>query len=170
MDMLVKLYALPDDTRLRQRLAQQKISVRRAMAYEKDAVVDWVDEHFGETARGWKSECDVAFSRTPIGCQIALAEDRLLGFACHDVTAKNYFGPFGVAEDFRSKGLGTLLLLSTLHSMREQGYAYAIIGHAGAEQFFAKTVGATLIPGSTPGIYPLESVVQGRRSRIRRRR
>jgi len=43
------------------------------------------------------------------------------------------------------------LLLSCLHSMAENGYAYAIIGGSG--DFYAKTVGATKIEGSSPGIY-----------------
>ena len=33
------------------------------------------------------------------------------------------------------------------------GYAYGIIGGVGPAEFYAKTVGATLIPDSTPGIY-----------------
>lgn len=154
MDMLVKLYALPDTSGLSLRLAEKGIAVRRAMAFEKEPVTAWVDQHFGETAPGWKSECDISFSRSPIACQIATHGSRLLGFACHDATAKNFFGPIGVAEGHRSSGLGRLLLLSTLESMREQGYAYAIIGYAGVPEFFEKTAGAIAIPGSTPGIYP----------------
>lgn len=37
--------------------------------------------------------------------------------------------------------------------MREQGYAYAIIGGVGPVEFYAKTVGAVVIEGSDPGIY-----------------
>ena len=158
LDMLVKLYALPDETPLRKQLAQHQTTVRRAMAHEKEVVVSWVENQFGATAKGWKSECDIAFSRSPIACQIAIREKKLLGFACHDVAAKNFFGPIGVGEEYRLRGLGTLLLLATLRCMREQGYAYAIIGHAGPDEFFAHTVGAIEIPGSTPGIYPLDTV------------
>ena len=154
MDLLVKLYALPDKSDLRLRLAESDIAVRRAMAFEKESVVAWVERQFGGTAPGWKSECDISFSRSPIACQIATQGDRLLGFACHDVTTRNFFGPIGVVAGQRSRGLGSLLLLSALESMREQGYAYAIIGYAGPAGFFEKTVGAIAIPGSRPGIYP----------------
>jgi hypothetical protein len=37
--------------------------------------------------------------------------------------------------------------------MRDDVYAYAIIGGVGPEAYYAKTVGATLIEGSSPGIY-----------------
>ena len=154
MDMLVKLNALPDKSGLSLRLAAKGIVVRRAMAYEKEPVTAWVDRQFGDTAPGWKSECEISFSRSPIACRIATQESQLLGFACHDAAAKNFFGPIGVAEEYRAGGLGRLLLLSTLEGMREQGYAYAIIGHAGAPGFFEKTAGAIAIPDSTPGIYP----------------
>ena len=155
MDMLVKLYALPDISDLRQQLAQEDILVRRAMAYEMKQVVAWVSSQFGEAARGWQSECEISFSRSPIACQIATQGNRLFGFACHDATAKNFFGPIGVAKEKRLCGLGSLLLVSALESMREQGYAYAIIGYAGAGEFFEKTVGAIAIPESETGIYPL---------------
>jgi hypothetical protein len=33
------------------------------------------------------------------------------------------------------------------------GYAYAIIGDVGPSEFYERTVGATQIPNSEPGIY-----------------
>ena len=38
--------------------------------------------------------------------------------------------------------------------MRAEGYAYAIIGWASSIEFYQKAVGATVIEGSEPGIYP----------------
>ena len=52
----------------------------------------------------------------------------MLGFACYDTTHKNFFGPTGVDAAKRGQGIGTALLLATLHAMREAGYMYAIIG------------------------------------------
>ncbi len=34
-----------------------------------------------------------------------------------------------------------------------KGYAYAVIGWAGPTEFYEKTVGATIIEGSEPGIF-----------------
>jgi GNAT superfamily N-acetyltransferase len=121
------------------------------MASEKNQVVGWVKQQFHD---GWAAECDLAFCRQPIACMIAVCDDRLAGFACHDSTYRNYFGPIGVHPDFRQKAVGRTLLLAALTAMGRAGYAYAIIGNAGPKTFFEKCVGAVAIPGSTPGIYP----------------
>jgi GNAT superfamily N-acetyltransferase len=113
-------------------------------------VIDWVERSFSER---WASECAVAFSRQPVTTWIAVRDGVLLGFACADATAKGFFGPTGVAEAERGKGIGVALLLTTLRGMREAGYAYAVIGSAGPAGFYAKHCGAFEIPGSTPGIY-----------------
>lgn len=149
-DMLVKLYTLPA---LEPILAQQKaagIEIRRALAPEKHLVVDWVKQTF---EANWASECDVAFSRQPTACFIAVEAGQLAGFACHDATCKNFFGPAGVSNAHRGRGIGKALLLVCLHAMAAQGYGYAIIGGVGPVEFYAKTVGAIEIEGSTPGIY-----------------
>jgi GNAT superfamily N-acetyltransferase len=80
-------------------------------------------------------------------------DGHILGFACHDAIAPNFFGPEGVAANERGHGIGRALLLAALHALREQGYAYAIVGGVGPADFYAKCVGAMPIPGSTPGIY-----------------
>ena len=50
--------------------------------------------------------------------------------------------------------LETLLLETLLlWGLADLGYAYAIIGAAGPVEFYAKAVGATVIPDSSPGIY-----------------
>ena len=38
--------------------------------------------------------------------------------------------------------------------MRNEGYAYAIVGWAESIDFYKRTVGAVVIDGSDPGIYP----------------
>ena len=49
----------------------------------------------------------------------------------------------------RGRGIGTALLLATLHAMRDAGYMYAIIGGAGPVGYYEK-VGAAVIPDSEP--------------------
>ena len=93
MDMLVKLYDLPESRTLRERLAKAGISVRRALAPEKHKVTAWIRDNFSE---GWVSETEVAFSRQPVSCFIAVKDGRITGFACHDATCRNFFGPTGV--------------------------------------------------------------------------
>ena len=149
-DMLVKLYDLPEVAPLVKRLADQAIVIRRAMAYEKHSVVDWVGNSFGD---GWASECEVAFSNHPVSCYIATEAGAIIGFACHDSTCRNFFGPTGVAEKRRGSGIGKALFLSCLHAMAAQGYAYAVIGGVGPTAFYATAVGAVPIEGSSPGVY-----------------
>ena len=150
-DMLVRLYALPDHNKP----LKGGYVVRRAAAYDKSVVLHWISQHFSTQ---WAGEADVAFSRQPISCFIALHREKVVGFACYEATCRGYFGPGGVLEAHRGKGLGTVLLLESLRSMKEMGYAYAIIGGVGPKDFYVKAVGAIEIPDSTPGIYtaPLE--------------
>jgi N-acetylglutamate synthase-like GNAT family acetyltransferase len=143
MDMLVKLYDLPP---LDENFLKTK-NIRRAMAYDKSRILQWIQATFSE---GWVNETETAFSRQPISCFIASAGGNVTGFACYDVTAKGVFGPMGVLPEIRGGGLGRGLLLAALHDMRSQGYQYAIIGWVGPAEFYTKVVGATLIPGSEP--------------------
>lgn len=148
-DMLVRLYALPDLDPALAHCAAQGTVIRRALVPEQPAVIAFVRQHFP----GAVPEVDVAFGRQPVSCFIAIRAQQVAGFACHDTTAPNFFGPEGVAPDARGQGIGRALLLATLHAQRAQGYAYAIIGGVGPAAFYAKAAGAVDIAGSTPGIY-----------------
>ena len=148
--MLVRLYDIPEATPRVRALREAGIELRRALAPERHVVVSWVREQFGD---GWASECEVSFGRLPISCFRAQRGQDVLGFACYDATAKAFFGPTGVIETERKQGIGTALLLESLHAMAAEGYAYAIIGGAGPAAFYAKAAGAVPIAGSTPGIY-----------------
>ncbi len=147
-DMLAKLYDLPDLDEALARMAANGIDVRPALVLEKPAVLAWVTARFP----GWAAEADVSFSRLPIACHIAVKDRQMLGFACHDATCRNFFGPMGVAEAARNQGVGRALLLSVLHAQRSQGFAYSVIGGVGPADFYARTVGAVLIDGSDNGI------------------
>ena len=146
-DMLVRLYALPEGRPSR---LDPDVRIRRALAAERRVVIPWIEERFGA---GWAGEAETAFSSTPARIHIAHHRDRIVGFACHDVTALGFFGPTGVDETMRGKGIGEALLVESLLSMRAAGYAYAIIGGVGPAEFYARAVGAVEIAGSTPGIY-----------------
>ncbi len=149
-DMLVKLYELPNTSSLVETLKNHGIVIRAARSYEKHQVTEWVRNTFGGT---WESECDVSFSNHPVSCFIATETGEIIGFACYDSTYKNFFGPSGVAETRRGLGIGKALLLSCLHAMGANGFAYAIIGGVGPAEFYSKAVGAISIAGSSPGVY-----------------
>lgn len=149
-DLLVRLYALPDSLPADAGLRPEGATIRPAMAYEKHRVVGWVREHFGA---GWASEADVAFANRPISCFVATKGGELQGFACYDATCRGFFGPLGVAEGARGRGIGRALLLSALSAMAAVGYGYAIVGGVDSPDFYVKAVGAIEVPGSVPGVY-----------------
>ena len=149
IDMLVRLYDLPDSAGLYAKVADEGITLRRARAFEKHTVAAFA-RTFSEK---WASEVEVALTRQPVACFIATREKKILGFACYDTTMRGFFGPTGVAEDARGLGLGKALLFKALEALRETGHAYAIIGGVGPKEFYAKACRAIEIPGSDPGIY-----------------
>lgn len=148
-DMLVRLWELPPLEPALARAESAGVTIRRALAPDKPLVLDWVRAHFA----GWAAEVDVAFARLPVACFVAVHGNEILGFACHDAIAPDFFGPTGVVESARGRGLGRGLALAALHALKAQGYAYAIIGGVGPTAFYEKAFGAVAIPGSTPGIY-----------------
>lgn len=149
-DMLVKLYEVKEDNILLEGLEKENIEIRNAIAPEKHVVVDWVRKNF---KNAWASETEAAFSNHPVSCVVAIQNNKIIGFACYEATCKDFFGPTGVDQNYRGKGVGKALLLRSLIKLRELGYAYAIIGGAGPVDFYAKVCGASEIEGSVPGIY-----------------
>jgi GNAT superfamily N-acetyltransferase len=148
-DMLVRLYDLPSLEDALEAASGRGVAIRPALPLERPVVLGWMRSNFDV----WTAEVEAAFSRLPVSCFLGVRGGDLLGFACYDATCRNFFGPTGVLEEERRRGLGRALLLAVLHAQRAQGYAYSIIGGVGPEEFYAKTVGAVPIEGSDPGIY-----------------
>jgi GNAT superfamily N-acetyltransferase len=148
-DMLVKLYELPELEPALRRAGDTGAALRRARTPEGPRVAAWMREHFPF----WLSEVEAAFHRSPLSCFLAARGSDLVGFACYDAFCPNFFGPTGVLERERGKGIGQALLLAALHAQKAQGYAYAIIGGVGPVEFYERCVGAVVIPGSDPGMY-----------------
>jgi predicted N-acetyltransferase YhbS len=150
MDYLVNLSLLAPDPVLDQRVAKAGVTIRRALAPEYELVTDWVRSKFSP---GWAGETAVSMMRQPPTCFLATRDQKLVGFACHESIARGFFGPTGVDEAVRGQGIGHALLLASLLDLKTMGYAYAIIGDVGPSEFYERTVGATQIPNSEPGIY-----------------
>lgn len=148
--MLVRLYALPEGAPLRQKLEEQGVLIRSCRPYEMHAVQEWIARTFSTR---WVSEFTAAMSHQPAGCIIATRNREVLGFACFDATMRGFIGPMGVDPSLRMGGVGKALLVTALEQMKALGYAYAVIGGTGPQEFYARTVGATVIECSDPGIY-----------------
>jgi GNAT superfamily N-acetyltransferase len=145
-DLLVNLLRLPalEDT------STQGFIVRHAQPWDLTPVRRFVTDNFSAK---WADELSVGFARQPVSVYIATIDRELAGFAAYECTRRGFFGPTGVIDSARGKGIGKALLLASLWSLREMGYVYAIIGAAGPVRFYQKTVGAIIIPDSEPGIY-----------------
>ncbi len=147
-DMLVNLLRLPPpDAGAEEELRRAGFVVRRAQPWELTPVREFVARHFGPR---WADEISAGFARQPVSVHVALREGRLVGFAAHECTRRNFFGPAGVAEAERGRGLGRALLLASLWALRELGYAYAIIGGVGPAEFYERVCNAVLLPSAWP--------------------
>lgn len=149
-DMLVRLYDLPDARPHVERAAGAGFTVRRAEPWDRDRMRQFATQCFGEL---WAVEADRAFNHSPITGFVATRGPEVVGFGVYECTRRGFFGPTGVREALRGHGVGTALLLLCLESMRELGYAYAVIGGVGPIEFYEKVCGAFVIPGSQVGIY-----------------
>lgn len=148
--MLVNLMLLPPRDAGLEELHGAGVVVRRAQPWESSPVREFVSENF---KRSWADEISGGLARQPVTVFVALREGRLVGFAAYECTRKNFFGPTGVVESERGRGIGRALLTASLWGLRELGYAYAVIGGVGPAEFYERAVGARLIPDSSPGIY-----------------
>jgi len=148
--MLVRLYDLPDASLYYRRAEEAGVAVRRADPWDHARYRRFVEGTFGEL---WAVEADLAYRQSPITAFVAEREGRIVGFAAYECTRRGYFGPTGVQPDERGRGIGGALLFRCLESMREMGYAYAIIGGVGPREYYEKVCGAFVIPGSEVGVY-----------------
>ena len=149
-DLLVNLLKLPPPELELDESTRSQILVRRAQPFEITPVRSFVEQNFSVS---WADEISVGFANKPVSVYIAVSEKETIGFAAYECTRRGFFGPAGVAEAARGRGVGKALLIACLHGLRELGYVYGIIGHAGPVEFYQKTVGAIVIPDSDPGIY-----------------
>ena len=149
-DMLVNLLKLPVVEPAINELAKAGVVLRRAQPFEITPILEFVEREFSVA---WADEISVGFANKPVSVFIAVLDGQIVGFAAYECTRRAFFGPTGVIEEMQSRGIGKALLLACLEGLREMGYVYGIIGHAGPVEFYQRTVGAVVITDSDPGIY-----------------
>lgn len=122
-------------------------TVRKANLSDFEKLASFVNEEFGER---WLRSIEYGFRtyKENLPIYIAEQEEVIVGFACYDVVRgkKGLFGPMGTTKQNRVKGVGKQLLHRCLHSMKQEGYEYAIIGQAGPIEFYERNCDARLIP------------------------
>src|SRR5229473_6063132 len=145
-DLLVNLLKLPSLDQLK----DESVNIRRAQPFEITPVREFIEKNFSVA---WADEVSVGFANKPVTVFIATRAGRVVGFAGYECTRKSFFGPTGVAENERGRGIGKALLVASLWGLRELGYVYGIIGGVGPMEFYREAVGAIVIPESEPEIY-----------------
>lgn len=154
-DMLVSLVNLPPVGDLLDRLRGEGITIMRPHPWWQGKLRDFIHAHEApDFPRSWAEEVSVAFAHQPVTAFVALKEGEIVGFSAYECTRRDYFGPTGVDESMRGKGVGKALFIAALAGLQSLGYTYAVIGGAGPTEFYAKTAGAIPIPlGDGMGIY-----------------
>ena len=145
-DLLVNLLKLPP----LEPSPDDAVTIRRAQPFEIIPVRQFIEKNFSVA---WADEISVGFANKPVTVFVATRDGRVIGFAGYECTRKAFFGPTGVDESERGRGIGKALLMASLWGLRELGYVYGIIGAAGPVEFYQEAVGAIVIPDSDPGIY-----------------
>jgi len=149
-DLLVNLLKLPPLKPLASELSAQGVLIRRAQPFELTPVREFIEKNF---SLAWADEISVGFAYKPATVYIATRDANVIGFAGYECTRRSFFGPTGVIESERSRGIGKALLIASLWGLGELGYVYGVIGGAGPVEFYQEAVGAIVIPDSEPGIY-----------------
>ncbi len=144
-DMLVNLLKLPA-----LEVDNERFVVRRAQPFEITRVRELIEREYSVP---WADEVSIGFANKPVSVFIAIGEHEIVGFAAYECTRRGFFGPTGVIEKMRGRGIGKTLLLAALWGLREMGYVYGIIGSAGPVEFYERAVGAIVIPDSGSSIY-----------------
>lgn len=108
-------------TPLREKLAAEGIAFRAASAEDILPLLQFMQEHFAH----WVPDARRALQGIVRGdaasttLQVATDNGEIIGYAQTD---RERFGPFGVNEAYRGRGIGGVLLSRTLVAMRAQGY------------------------------------------------
>ena len=151
-DMLVKLYPLPTAPGLEEALREKGITIVKALAPDMSKIIAFTEEN-GHP--GWAAAIRVCFMNQPPRCWIAVKDKQVIGFGCYESTARGFFGPPLVADSARRQGIGKILLLKCMESLRDMGYAYAFIGWPAqnAIHFYEEATGGMMIPDDGYGVY-----------------
>lgn len=119
----------------------------RVQPEDFDKTFEFVKRHFSEGT--WPEEVKYSFNRNPPTTFIAKNEENeIVGWATHSQFFPGSFGPTGVLESLRGKGLGTELFLWTLWDIKQNGLDTCEIMWVVGDtvKFYSKTVGAYISP------------------------
>ena len=115
------------------------LTLRRAQPADWNELGAFVAREFTD---GWRDEVAIGVSRERPTVFVALREDRFVGFGCHGLYRRGWFGPVGTADAERGNGIGEALLRLCLDDIAADGLTRAQISWVGPTAFYERTVGA----------------------------
>jgi GNAT superfamily N-acetyltransferase len=116
--------------------------ITRAKQEDMGATINFIKQHH---AGFWPVETGLAFKNDP--ATVFIAKDQagiVVGFAAHSITFPGSFGPTGVLESLRGKGLGGALLKWCAYDMKQANIVEMIIRWVEGDtmKFYSKSIGA----------------------------
>ena len=113
-----------------------RFDARGTPATDRDRALAFIEREFGRIWRFEAAKAPTLF--------IEEHDGEIAGFAAHDANNRGlgFFGPTGVREDMRGRGIGCRLLLASLPDLRRLGHRTAVIPWTDALDFYAKCCGA----------------------------
>lgn len=125
------------------RLRRDGVVIRRLEVHHRDSFDRYLTRRWQPA---WRTEALMAMDperRLPPGF-LALANGAIAGFAVYDSTRPGWFGPTGVNEELRGRGLGEALLRACLRDWQAEGRDRCEIAWIGPMAFYSRTVGARI--------------------------
>ncbi len=121
-------------------LLGQGIEIRRANYEDREALLEFIHEHFDL----WRYEVLNAYNSLPIAIHIAIHQGKIKAFSAHNGNnfGTGWFGPMGTHPDLRGKGIGSILLKRCLQDMKDWGLEKSIIPWVGPIRFYSYYVNA----------------------------
>ncbi|MGH3495177.1 MAG: GNAT family N-acetyltransferase, partial [Sciscionella sp.] len=107
---------------------------RRATPHDWPELDGFLRRNFSEV---WRHETSLAVHRATPSAHVATRNGRIVGFACHGVYRRDWFGPIGTGADERGNGVGEALLRLCLDDLAQAGISVAQIGWIGPMSFYS---------------------------------
>lgn len=135
-------YVLPEKTK--DKINALKVEGIHFVPYQESFLCELLDfllENFGS---GWKRNALIAMQKKEAENTIILCldkNDKIIGFVMRKIDGNDArFGPIGVREDLRSKGLGGILLDIMMQDMKARGihYLYFLWTSGAAQRFYER--------------------------------
>lgn len=125
-------------SRLEEEIRSGGVNLRLAEPGEKGRVEDFV-----RAKSGFNWSYEAARAVGPRGSGVWLAEEggEIIAFSVFGSLEHHWFGPIGVDEARRKRGLGTVLLFKTLNTMVDLGIPRAIVPWTGHLFFYSQVPG-----------------------------